>query len=71
MNGALKTQSHSLMNEFLCAFRHVRALSLGPLSVKTDRVCFGFVVFFFFNFLLQHIVYPSHNKDFSLKVEAA
>lgn len=69
MNGALKAQSHSLMNEFLCAFRHVRALSLGPLSVKIDRVCFGFV--FFFNFLLQHTVYPSHNKDFPLKVQAA
>lgn len=69
MNAALKAQSHSLMNEFLCAFRHVRALSLGPLNVKIDRVCFGFV--FFLNFLFQHTVYPSHNKDFPLKVQAA
>lgn len=72
MNGALKAQSHSLMSEFLCAFRHVRTLSLGPLSVKTDRVwfffCFlGFIIYF----LLQHIVYPSHNEDFPLKVQAA
>lgn len=71
MNGALKAQSHSLMNEFLCAFRHVRTLSLGPLSGKTDRVWFfvswGFKIYFLF----QHIVYPSHNKDFPLKVQAA
>lgn len=51
MNSGLKTQSHSLMNEFLCAFRRVRALSLGPLSVKTDRVIFLVVcVFCLFGF---------------------
>lgn len=69
MNSALKAQSHSLMNEFLCAFRHVRALILGPLSVITDRV-WGLFIYFFKNFPLQHVVYPSHNKDFPLKVQA-
>lgn len=59
--------SLTLMNEFLCPFRHVRALSLGPLSVKTDRGLFVCC----FCFLLQHVVYPSHNKDFPLKVQAA
>lgn len=71
MNGALKAESHSLMNEFLCAFRHVRTLSLGPLSVKTDRVWFFCFLRFIIYLLLQHIVYPSHNKDFPLKVQAA